>query len=227
LSILNNPLPKLSLIIKIAFKHFQIVLAGKSGDEIDQEGHQYEGSNTSWGKTGIDFTILGYRRILFQLALPIQSFSIIYCPHCSSCQAVFDVMKDEFLEEWLAIAAGFEDVWQLPRCVGADDGKHFCILHPRNSGSVFYNYKGYHSIVLMAVVDANYNFIFADVGCQGRISDSGVMRNTLFWSKLVNGKPKPKPLPSSPSLFHPDSNSPIPYFFVGHDAFPLETKTYF
>jgi hypothetical protein len=53
------------------------------------------------------------------------------------------------------------------------------------------------------------------------------MRNTLLWSKLVHGKlnlPKPKPLPYSPSLFHPDSNVPIPYFFAGDDAFPLETS---
>ena len=33
-------------------------------------------------------------------------------------------------EEWLAIAAGFEDVCQLPHCVGAADGKHVRILHP-------------------------------------------------------------------------------------------------
>jgi hypothetical protein len=174
-----------------------------------------------------------YSSLHYQFRISVSSIALIV-PEV--CKAVYDVMKDEFLhfleneEEWLAIAAGFEDVWQLPHCVGAADGKHVRILHPRNSGSVFYNYKGYYSIVLMAVVDANYNFIFADVGCQGRISDSGVMRNTLFWSKLVNGKlnlPKPKPLPSSgssPSLFHSDSNVPIPYFFAGDDAFPLETS---
>ncbi|XP_028394491.1 uncharacterized protein LOC114518686 [Dendronephthya gigantea] len=171
-----------------------------------------------------------YSSLHYQFRISISSISLIV-PEV--CQAVFDALKEEFQhfpeneEEWLAIAAGFEDVWQLPHCVGAADGKHVRILHPHNSGSVFYNYKGYYSIVLMAVVDANYNFIFADVGCQGRISDSGVMRNTLFWSKLVNGKlnlPKPKPLPSSPSLFHPDSNIPIPYFFAGDDAFPLETN---
>ena len=124
-----------------------------------------------------------YSSLHYQFRISVLSIALIV-PEV--CQAVFDVMKDEFLhfpeneEEWLAIAAGFEDVWQLPHCVGAADGKHVRILHPRNSGSVFYNYKGYYSIVLMAVVDANYNFIFADVGCQGRISDSGVMRNTLF-----------------------------------------------
>lgn len=40
----------------------------------------------------------------------------------------------------------------------------------------------------MALVDANYNFIFVDVGCQGRLSDSGVYRNTDMWKKFENGQ---------------------------------------
>lgn len=38
-----------------------------------------------------------------------------------------------------------------------------------------------HLSLLMAVVDADYNFLFADVGCQGRISDGGVIKNTEFY----------------------------------------------
>ncbi|CAB4003682.1 Hypothetical predicted protein, partial [Paramuricea clavata] len=85
-----------------------------------------------------------YSSLHYQFRISVSSFALIV-PEV--CQAVFDVMKDEFLhfpeneEEWLAIAAGFEDVWQLPHCIGAADGKHVRILHPRNSGSVFYNYK--------------------------------------------------------------------------------------
>ena len=171
-----------------------------------------------------------YSSLHYQFRISVSSIALIV-PEV--CQAVYDALKDEFLhfpqneEEWLSIAVEFENVWQLPHCLGAADGKHVRIIHPRNSGSTFFNYKGYYSIVLMAVVDANYRFIFADVGCQGRISDSGVMRNTQFWSKLVNGHlklPKPKPLLSLPSIFHPHSNIPIPYFFAGDDAFPLETN---
>lgn len=47
------------------------------------------------------------------------------------------------------------------------DGKDIVIEAPTFSGSEFFNYKGTFSVVLFAVVDANYNLLYANVGCQG------------------------------------------------------------
>lgn len=82
----------------------------------------------------------------------------------------------------------YEDLWNFPHCIGTIDGKHIQLQAPIGSGSDFYNYKSTFSIVLMAVVDADYNFLYADVGCQGRISDGGVFRNTSFFEKLEEKK---------------------------------------
>ena len=96
------------------------------------------------------------------------------------------------------------------------DGKHTEIKQTKNRGSYYFNYKGRFSIVLLALVDANYKFIYADVGCNGRISDGGVFRNSTL-SKAISTNllniPGPRTLD--------DGETKAPYVIVADDAFPL------
>ena len=55
-----------------------------------------------------------------------------------------------------------------------------------NSGSLFYNYKSYLSIVLLAVASADYVFAMVDVGAYGSSNDSGVLNHTTFFKQLRN-----------------------------------------
>lgn len=82
--------------------------------------------------------------------------------------------------EWKEISEDFNESWNFPNCLGAIDGKHIAIKKPLQSGSLYYNYKKFFSVVLMATVNANYEFIVADVGTNGRISDGGVIKNIAF-----------------------------------------------
>ena len=82
--------------------------------------------------------------------------------------------------------------WQYPK------GKH-SFVHPKDNGFDFCNYKLLFSIVLLALVDYDYKFIYVDVGCLGRISDVGVYRNSSLCKVLSKGTlnlPRPRPPPN-------------------------------
>lgn len=76
-------------------------------------------------------------------------------------------------DEWLLVSDEFERRWNFPHVLGALDGKHIRITSPPQSGSYFYNYKGFYSIILMALVNVKYEFIFVDIGAGGKASDGG------------------------------------------------------
>lgn len=63
-----------------------------------------------------------------------------------------DLNPDQGLEitnKYIYLKANFSN------CVRAVDGKHIHCVSPNNSGSMFYNYIKYFSIVLMTIMDAN------------------------------------------------------------------------
>lgn len=118
--------------------------------------------------------------------------------------------------EWKAISALFEERWNFPHLLGAIDGKHIAITPPKGCGSEFYNYKRHHSMVLMAIVDAQYQFLLCDFGTNGRVSDGGVLQNMKFFEMLRNNQLE---IPSEEAVRN--SQRRLPYVFVSDDAFPL------
>ena len=143
------------------------------------------------------------------------------------CQALWRKMKDAYLpipstpEDWQLVAQHFEVLWHFPHCLGALDGKHIAIRAPRNTGSLYYNYKGFFSIVLMVLADANYRLLYIDVGSPGRNSDGGVFANCSLGQALRNETlqlPPPSVLPNAADI------GTVPYVMVGDEAFPLQVN---
>lgn len=62
------------------------------------------------------------------------------------------------------------------------------IRAPSNTGTSFFNYKKTFSIVLMAVVDANYKFTMIDVGQMGSVADGGVWDHSTIGNGWNRGK---------------------------------------
>jgi len=123
-------------------------------------------------------------------------------------------------EQWKRVEEKYWQIWNYPNCIGALDGKHCVFENPPKTGSVYFNYKKEFSIVLMALVDADYKFICVDIGAYGRNSDGGVFKSSSLGQALANGRlnmPPPKPLTHSDVI--------VPHVIVCDEAFPLTPNT--
>jgi hypothetical protein len=62
--------------------------------------------------------------------------------------------------------------------MGAVDGKPVRIKMPSGSGSLFYNYKHFFSILLLALVDADYCYTTLVIVTIGKSSDNNISKNS-------------------------------------------------
>lgn len=153
----------------------------------------------------------------FEYRLGISTISVIVK---EVCQAMWSIMKFECMpipgkEMWESIALKFEQRANFPHCLGAVDGKHIRIINPL--GSMYHNYKGYASVVLMAVADSEYCFTYVDIGSYGKDCDSHIFKKCSLWSSILNSELE---LPKENCLTGTTSPN-MPYFFVGDEAFAI------
>ena len=106
-------------------------------------------------------------------------------------------------------ANNFNIKWNYPWGLGALDGKHCVTQAFGNSGSLFYNYKKTFSVILLALADANYKFLYVDIGSPGMNNDAGVMLNSSLQNAMTYD-----------TLNMPKSSlRGVDYHILGDDAF--------
>ena len=106
---------------------------------------------------------------------------------------------------------------ECPPCSRCTRWKTHCyIKKPKKSGSEYFNYKGYFSLVLLALVYADYKFLWVNAGASGSSSDAQIFNRSKLKRRIENGTlglPPSEPLgPGGPDLH---------YFLLGDDAFAL------
>lgn len=141
----------------------------------------------------------------------------------SKCNAIWTVLQLIYMpilkkEMWREKAKRYIELWNLPNCIGLIDGKHIRIKCFKNTGSRNINYKGFFSVVLMAMADSKGIFTLVDIGDIGRNSDGSIFRNSSIGKRLKQGElniPSPNRLPRS------RDKGTFPYYCIADEAFLL------
>ena len=139
------------------------------------------------------------------------------------CRAI----KDEFLREyvicpttpdaWKEVEREFRVRWHVPHASGALDGKHIAIKKPKNSGTLYHNYKGFFSVVMLALVDGEYKFRWLDIRTEGSCSDAQIFNCSQLREMIED---ETLGLPQACPIVQGQRN--VNYFIVADDAFALK-----
>ena len=69
---------------------------------------------------------------------------------------------------------------------GTNDGTHVPILVPNENHADYVNRKGYHSIIMQAVVDHSNLYRYVVIGWPGSVHDARVLSNSKIFEKGNN-----------------------------------------
>lgn len=159
-----------------------------------------------------------FRQLAYSFCMSRSVISVIVVEVCKAIwkTLVTTHMPEPTAAQFKTIAVEFWKKWQFPNCIGCIDGKHMRIKRPPKSGSMYYNYKNFFSIGMLALTDAHYKFIMVDIGSYGKDSDGGLFEKCALRRAIESGRIM---LPEETTL--PGSTITAPFVFLGDEAFPL------
>ncbi len=109
--------------------------------------------------------------------------------------AIIAVFEPEVLQppstfkEWWGVTQCFKRWWNLPHCLGTLDSKLCKLINASShSDSSCYNYKKFFSIIPLPLVNANYEFLWIDVGANSACLDAQIY-NGYSLCKAISLRP--------------------------------------
>lgn len=109
----------------------------------------------------------------------------------------------------------FQTKWGIPKYVGAIDGYHIPIAAPTGNHTDYYNRKGFYSMPLQGVVDADYRFLDICIGWPGNVYDVHVLVHSPIYTRIT----EEDLLPNKPMSI---DGVNVPSFLIGDSAYPLQ-----
>ena len=115
---------------------------------------------------------------------------------CQCCDAIFDEYSNDIThcrrtsDQWKAVAAEFSSRWNFHHTLGAIDGNHVANRCPKNGGSLYLSYKVFHWIILFVFVDANYKFMWVDMGANGLGADAQIFDESQLRADSIDRSPR-------------------------------------
>ncbi|KAL3206139.1 hypothetical protein MRX96_040356 [Rhipicephalus microplus] len=124
-------------------------------------------------------------------AVSVQKGSTVNTIHREFCDIVVEALEDQWVrmlaaDEMTHHIREFYAVTGFPQAFGALDGCHFPVSPPKENAVDYYNYKGWYSGILLALVDHKYCFQYINVGSPGRCHDAHVYHSSSLPS-IVTG----------------------------------------
>ena len=136
-----------------------------------------------------------------------------------SCSVIINTFWDESVKKQNIrhVMGNFGEEWQFSYSFAAVDGSHLPIKCPNGGAQAmkqYFSFKGFYSIILMVLADAEYRFIWASVGAPGNTNDSTLLQSTDLWRKIIEGD-------FIPNVAQKIEDVDIPPLILGEGAFPL------
>ena len=147
------------------------------------------------------------------------SRSSVYLIVKEVCQAIVNKLLPIYIripegDTLKEVVRQFQSKYNFPQCIGAIDGSHIPIVAPSEFPADYYNRKGWHSVILQALVDHEYRFMNLSVGYPGRAHDARVLANSLVFQKAQAGT-------LLPDWKKRICGTDVPLVILGDPAYPL------
>ena len=135
------------------------------------------------------------------------------------CKAIVDSLLDKYISiprgnAAMNVVRGFEEKWGFPQCFGAVDGSHIPIIPPHDCRTDYFGRKGFHSIVLQALVDHENRFMNVNVGWPGSVHDARILSNSEVFRRGEAGTF----VPQSERIL---AGVPVPVVILGDPAYAV------